>query len=87
MNTVIKHTRRFIVLVVGATVIVTGLLMLVLPGPGIVVLLIGLAILASEFVWAQRLLDQAKGKAEEQYKRLPFFKSQQKSATEKQKDS
>ena len=37
--------------------------MLVLPGPGIVVIIAGLAILATEYVWAQRLLRIAKEKA------------------------
>jgi hypothetical protein len=36
-----------------------GLAMLVLPGPGVIVSLIGLAILATEFAWAERALDKA----------------------------
>ena len=38
-------------------VIVVGLLMIVLPGPALVVIPIGLAMLSLEFAWAQRLLD------------------------------
>jgi hypothetical protein len=38
--------------------------MLVLPGPGIVVILLGLAILATEYVWAERLLRKARDKFE-----------------------
>lgn len=60
MKTVLRHTWRMIVIVVGITVLIAGLLMLVLPGPGIVVLIAGLAILATEFVWAARLLEHAK---------------------------
>lgn len=60
MKTVLRHTWRMIVIVVGSTVLIAGLLMLVLPGPGIVVLIAGLAILATEFVWAARLLERAK---------------------------
>jgi hypothetical protein len=37
--------------------------MLVLPGPGIVVIIAGLAILAKEFTWAERTLDKAKEQA------------------------
>ena len=37
--------------------------MLVLPGPGIVAIIAGLAILGTEYVWAQRLLRLAKQKA------------------------
>jgi len=47
-------------MVVGLTLVGIGIALLVLPGPGIVVIIAGLAILASEFVWAQSLLDRAK---------------------------
>ncbi|MCC6677236.1 MAG: hypothetical protein IT436_08830 [Phycisphaerales bacterium] len=49
--------RKLIVLVVGTTVVIIGLIMIgPVPGPGIVVVPIGLSILAAEFVWARRLL-------------------------------
>jgi tellurite resistance protein TerC len=48
--------RKLIVVVLGTTVLVIGAAMVVLPGPAFVVLPAGLAILASEFVWARRLL-------------------------------
>lgn len=41
---------------VGTAVLVAGLIMVPFPGPGWLVVIIGLAILASEFAWAQRLL-------------------------------
>lgn len=47
---------RLIVLVVGGTVVVVGVAMIVLPGPAFVVIPAGLAILATEFLWARRLL-------------------------------
>lgn len=54
--------------VVGFAIILAGLAMMVLPGPGIPALLLGLAILGTEFVWAQRTLlwtkDQAAKAAE-----------------------
>ncbi|MEB2343535.1 MAG: TerC/Alx family metal homeostasis membrane protein [Deltaproteobacteria bacterium] len=50
--------RKLIVLVLGATVLVIGAAMVVLPGPALVVIPAGLAILASEFVWARRLLQR-----------------------------
>lgn len=40
--------------VVGSTVLALGVAMLVLPGPAVVVIPIGLGILATEFVWARR---------------------------------
>ena len=41
------------------TVLLAGVAMLALPGPGMVVIIVGLVILATEFAWAQRLLDIA----------------------------
>ena len=52
----LKTARRLVVLVVGSTVLAIGVAMLVLPGPAVVVIPMGLAILALEFVWARRLL-------------------------------
>jgi len=49
-----------IVLVVGVTVVAVGVAMIVLPGPAVVVIPAGLAILASEFVWARRILDRVR---------------------------
>ncbi|HSA53432.1 MAG TPA: TIGR02611 family protein [Yinghuangia sp.] len=49
--------------VVGFAVILAGLVMMVIPGPGIPALLLGLAILGTEFVWAQRTLLWTKDQA------------------------
>ena len=61
--------RRLVVrlglIVVGFTVLLTGLAMLVLPGPALAVIPIGLAILSREFAWAARLLEVAIEKAEQ----------------------
>ena len=51
-----RTARRIVVAVVGATVVGIGLAMLVLPGPGLVVIPTGLAILGLEFAWARRWL-------------------------------
>ncbi len=56
------HVRKVIVLVVGSTVVLAGVVMIVLPGPAVVVIPTGLAILATEFVWARHLLRKAKQK-------------------------
>jgi uncharacterized protein (TIGR02611 family) len=48
----------------GATVTLTGLVLLVTPGPAFVIIPIGLAMLALEFAWAERLLDLALKQAE-----------------------
>ena len=51
-----KAARRIVVGVVGATVLVLGIVMIVTPGPGLVVIPLGLTILATEFPAARRLL-------------------------------
>jgi uncharacterized protein (TIGR02611 family) len=48
---------RASVAVVGLAVAAGGLVLVPLPGPGWIIVFVGLAILASEFAWAQRLLD------------------------------
>ena len=59
-----RHAERNIIyrgafVVAGATIALAGLAMLVLPGPALLVIPIGLAILSLEFTWAERLLDKA----------------------------
>jgi hypothetical protein len=44
--------------------LVIGALLLVLPGPGIPLIVAGLALLALEFVWAERLLAYTLRRAE-----------------------
>jgi tellurite resistance protein TerC len=57
----IRRIKRFIVLVVGYSILAVGIALLVLPGPAFVVIPIGLAVLATEVKWAQKLLDRLKG--------------------------
>ena len=58
-----RSGKRVAVTIAGFLVLLAGVAMLVLPGPGIIVIIAGLAILATEYVWAQRLLRIAKEKA------------------------
>ncbi len=51
-----KVARRIAVLVVGSTVLAVGVVMIVAPGPAIVVIPVGLAILGVEFAWAKMWL-------------------------------
>jgi uncharacterized protein (TIGR02611 family) len=55
--------KRFAVTIVGAALLALGAAMMVLPGPGILVIVAGLAVLATEYVWAQRALDTVKDRA------------------------
>jgi hypothetical protein len=53
--------RKTIVFVIGSTLILTGLLLVVLPGPFTLPLVIlGLIVLAIEFAWAERMLVKVK---------------------------
>lgn len=56
----IKVVRRVIVSVLGATVLLIGIALLVLPGPAFVVIPVGLAILATEYAWARRWLKKTR---------------------------
>jgi tellurite resistance protein TerC len=51
-----KVARRIVVAVVGVTVLLLGLVMIVTPGPAIVVIPVGLTILSIEFAWARNWL-------------------------------
>ena len=57
-----RQARRIVVLVVGGTVMIAGLIMIFTPGPAVVVVPLGLSILAIEFVWARRWLKKLKDK-------------------------
>jgi uncharacterized protein (TIGR02611 family) len=50
---------RAVFILVGFTVLLAGLAMLVLPGPGLLVIVVALTILAVEFAWAERMLERA----------------------------
>jgi len=52
----VETARRIVVAVVGATVLLLGIALLVLPGPAMLVIPIGLAILGAEFAWARHWL-------------------------------
>jgi tellurite resistance protein TerC len=56
----LRRLRRVAVAVIGSSVVLVGVAMIVLPGPAIVLIPAGLAILATEFVWARRLLARAR---------------------------
>jgi uncharacterized protein (TIGR02611 family) len=64
MSGPLKQGWRAIRLIVGFAVLIVGLLMIVFPGPAIVVIPIGLAILATELRWAKRALEYMKRRAE-----------------------
>ena len=52
--------RKLIVAVIGVTILLIGIAMVVLPGPAIIVIPLGLGILATEFAWARRAVRRAR---------------------------
>jgi uncharacterized protein (TIGR02611 family) len=54
----VEQVRRFSRIVGGFTLLLIGIVMLVTPGPGWLVIFLGLGLLAAEFVWAKRLMDR-----------------------------
>ena len=59
-----RNTKRVLVSVVGAVLVLGGLAMLVLPGPGILVVALGFAVLGTEYAWAAHALERTKRTAE-----------------------
>jgi uncharacterized protein (TIGR02611 family) len=56
----IDQVRRFFKILGGFTLLLVGVVMIFTPGPGWVVIFLGLTILAAEFVWAQKLMNRMK---------------------------
>lgn len=54
------QARRLVIIVIGFTILAVGIAMIVLPGPAVVVIPVGLAVLATEFIWARKLLGAAR---------------------------
>ncbi len=61
----VRSTRRIVVGIVGGLVTAFGIVLLVTPGPGLLVIILGLTILSWEFVWAKRMKMAAKQKLNE----------------------
>jgi uncharacterized protein (TIGR02611 family) len=56
----VERTKRFLKVLGGFALLALGVIMIFTPGPGWLTILLGLGILAAEFVWARRLLDEIK---------------------------
>jgi uncharacterized protein (TIGR02611 family) len=60
----LAKARRVVTIVVGFSILIVGIAMIVLPGPAILVIPVGLTILATEFVWARKLIITVKERFE-----------------------
>ena len=58
----LKQFKRLLVLIIGGTLLLLGIALIVLPGPALIVIPLALIILATEFVWAKRMLKKIKEK-------------------------
>ncbi len=56
----VEQVRRVFLIIAGFTLLLAGGVMLVTPGPGVLVIFLGLGLLAAEFVWARRLMERIK---------------------------
>jgi len=56
----VEQVRRVFLIIAGFTLLFAGGVMLVTPGPGMLVIFLGLGLLAAEFVWARRLMERIK---------------------------
>lgn len=57
-----QHARRTTIGIIGGIVLIVGIIAIPYPGPGWLIVFAGLAILATEFEWAQTILDKVKGR-------------------------
>jgi uncharacterized protein (TIGR02611 family) len=62
MNRAMKQAKKASIGIAGVIVVLIGIVAIPYPGPGWLIVFAGLAILATEFAWAQRLLDKVRGK-------------------------
>jgi len=60
LDQVPQIVRKVIIAVIGTTVVLIGVALIILPGPAFIVIPIGLAILASEFLWARRVVKRGR---------------------------
>jgi uncharacterized protein (TIGR02611 family) len=60
---ILRSSKRAAILVIGVALCALGIVLIPLPGPGFLVVILGLAVLATEFVWAEAMLDRVKEQA------------------------
>jgi uncharacterized protein (TIGR02611 family) len=56
----VAQVRRIFLILAGFTLLALGIVMIFTPGPGTPVILMGLGLLAAEFVWARRIMERIK---------------------------
>ena len=65
----LARIKKIVVTIIGFTVLIFGIILIVFPGPAFIVIPIGLAILATEYVWAGKLYDKMKNRIQKMIKK------------------
>jgi tellurite resistance protein TerC len=65
-----RQARRLVIFVVGMSLVLVGVAMIFLPGPAIIVIPAGLAVLSLEFAWAKRFLTRVRQGISEKQRRM-----------------
>jgi hypothetical protein len=73
----LRKLKLVLITTIGFSMVGIGIAMIVLPGPAIIVIPIGLGILATEFVWAKNLMKHAKGMLSRVRTGKPLFRKEQ----------
>ena len=60
MAPLIKYIRRLVIFIFGGTLTIAGLILIPLPGPGLLIAFLGLSVLAIEFEWARHHVKRSK---------------------------
>ena len=60
----LKQIKRLLIGIIGLTILIIGIAMIALPGPAFIVIPLGLSILATEFLWAKKIIEKFKDKLE-----------------------
>ena len=55
-----KQIRKLVIFLIGISIVLIGCVLFFTPGPAIIVIPVGLAVLATEFIWAKKLLKKFK---------------------------
>ena len=65
-----RTARKIAIALIGATLLLIGIALLVLPGPGMLTIMAGLAVLAAEFAWARLWLRKLKKRSQAMWERV-----------------
>ncbi len=61
----VRNVKRILIIIAGSSLILIGIALLVLPGPGILTIVLGLSVLGSQFIWARRLMKKISDETDE----------------------